>query len=272
MSGPETASKIAAARKPRFRPKIGLVLGSGLGSVADRIEDATVIPYAELPNFPVAGVTGHAGRLILGTLGGTAVACLQGRAHLFEGIDPSVLQMPVRTLKCLGCETLIVTNAAGSLRADVAPGQLLLINDHINMLGMSPLVGPNNASFGPRFPAMDDAYDAKLRAAFKETAAKLGIALPEGVYLASLGPSFETPAEIRAYRALGADAVGFSTVPEVLVARHCGLKVAAVSVITNFGAGMTEEPPDHLTTLVQANRAATDLSRLLAAVLATLGA
>ena len=261
------AAAVIAERAPGFAPKAGLILGSGLGGLGDQIADAHAISYADLPGFPEPGVEGHAGRLILGTLGGMPVACLQGRVHLYEGHPPQVVQTLVRTLKVAGCETLIVTNAAGSLRADVEAGSLMLISDHINMQPMNPLTGPNDDSFGPRFPPMSGAYDEKLREQFKAVAAQLGITLHEGVFVALLGPYFETPAEIRAFKVLGADSVGMSVVPEVIVARHCGMRVAAISVLTNLAAGLSYEELSHEQTLHYANLAAGDLSRLIVAFL-----
>ena len=261
------AAAIIAERAPGFTPKVGLILGSGLGGLGDRITDAHAISYADLPGFPEPTVEGHAGRLILGTLGGVAVACLQGRVHLYEGHAPQVVQTLVRTLKVAGCETLIVTNAAGSLRTDVEAGSLMLISDHINLQPMNPLTGPNDDSFGPRFPPMSGAYDEKFRDRFKAVAARLGITLHEGVFVALLGPYFETPAEIRAFKVLGADSVGMSVAPEVIVARHCGMRVAAISVLTNLAAGLSYEELSHEQTLHYANLAAGDLSRLIVAFL-----
>jgi xanthosine phosphorylase len=248
-----------AARAPR----LGIVLGSGLGAVAEALEDAETISYADLPDFPAPSVHGHAGTLWLGTLGGTPVACLQGRKHIYEGGDPGAMRGPVRALKAAGADALFVTNAAGSLNADVGPGSLMAISDHINMLGVNPLTGPNDDAIGPRFPSLRDAYDPGLRATLHEVARELGITLAEGVYLATSGPSFETPAEIRAFRTLGADAVGMSTVPEVILARHAGLEVVAVSAITNLAEGMGGEALSHEQTLRYANQAAGDLSRLI---------
>jgi xanthosine phosphorylase len=244
-------------------PRLAIILGSGLGGVADALEDREVIPYTELPDFPAPSVHGHAGTLALGTLSGLPVACLQGRRHVYEGGDPGAMRGPVRWLKEQGAEALLVTNAAGSLNADVGPGSLMAISDHINMLGVNPLTGPNDDAVGPRFPSLRDAYDPELRAALHEVADELGIALADGVYLATAGPSFETPAEIRAFRTLGADAVGMSTVPETILARHAGLRVVAVSAITNLAEGMGGEALSHEQTLRYANQAAGDLSRLI---------
>ncbi|HET6507125.1 MAG TPA: purine-nucleoside phosphorylase [Baekduia sp.] len=244
-------------------PRLGLVLGSGLGGLADSVEHATAIPYADLPGFPVGSVVGHAGRLVLGTLEGTPVVVLQGRAHLYEGIPASDLAVPTRTVRALGAETLVLTNAAGSLNPEAGPGELMALNDHINLMGANPLMGPNDDAIGPRFVGLGDAYDLDLRTALHAAAEAEGIDLHEGVYLAVAGPSFETPAEIRAFKVLGADAVGMSTVPEVLVARHCGLRVAAVSAITNLAEGLGAEVLTHEHTLQNAARAAEKLQRVL---------
>jgi xanthosine phosphorylase len=264
------AAKIVASRAPRVSPRCGIVLGSGLGGLAERIEDRIVVDYADLPGFPVPSVAGHVGRLVLGKLGGVDVACLQGRVHLYEGHPASAVIPLVRTLKLLGCDTFIATNAAGALDVDATPGSLMLITDHINMQGQNPLVGENDEAFGPRFPAMSGAYDPELLQLMRDAAGRLGIAVREGVYMALLGPCFETPAEIRAFARLGASAVGMSTVPEVIVARHCGMKVAAISVLTNLGAGLADEVLSHEQTLHFSGLAAADLQRLVIEFLATL--
>ncbi|MCW3062889.1 MAG: purine-nucleoside phosphorylase [Solirubrobacterales bacterium] len=244
-------------------PRVGIVLGSGLGAVADAVEDAVVIPYDELPGFPLPSVAGHAGQVALGRIGGVPVAVLQGRAHVYEGGDLEAVRTPVRALCAAGVETLVLTNAAGSLVPDVGPGRLMLISDHINLSGVNVLAGPNDDALGPRFPSLRDAYDPALRAELHAAARDLDLPLADGVYLAVSGPTFETPAEIRAFRTLGADAVGMSTVHETIVARHCGLRVAAVSAITNLAEGMSEEPLSHDQTLRDAERASGDLTRLL---------
>ena len=244
-------------------PRVGIVLGSGLGAVADAIEDPVAVPYEELPGFPRPTVEGHAGRAVLGSIGGVAVAVLQGRAHLYEGGDPQAIRTPVRALRAAGAEILVLTNAAGSLRPEVGPGSLMAITDHINLTGVNLLMGPNEGSVGPRFPSLRDAYDPALLELLRESARETGVALAEGVYLAVTGPSFETPAEIRAYRVLGADAVGMSTVQETILARHCGLRVVAVSVITNLAEGMSDEPLSHEQTLRAAHEGAGELARLL---------
>jgi xanthosine phosphorylase len=243
--------------------RLGIVLGSGLGAVVDRLEDATHTPYAELEGFPQPSVAGHGGTLSVGTLGGLEVAIFQGRKHVYETGDAYGMTVPVRWLKQQGAEALLLTNAAGSLDADVGPGRLMAISDHINLLGVNPLTGPNDDSIGPRFLSMRDAYDPELRARLQTAARGLDIPLAEGVYLATAGPTFETPAEIRAFRTLGADAVGMSTVPEVILARHAGLRVAAVSAITNLAEGMGGEELSHEQTLRNAEVAARDLVRLV---------
>ena len=262
-----TALDVIREWVPDCVPRVGLILGSGLGGIAAAIENATAIDYADLPGFPRPGTLGHAGRLVLGRLGGVEVACLQGRVHLYEGVPAGAVNVLPRTLKALGCETLILTNAAGSLRPEIEPGALALIEDHINLLGQNPLVGPNEAAVGVRFPDMSEVYDRDLRARAQAVAARLGIPLRAGVYLATLGPSFETPAEIRAFRALGAELVGMSTVPEAISARHCGLKVLGFSIVTNLAAGLTDQMLSHGQTLAVAAQAADRLQRLLLGLL-----
>ena len=231
--------------------------------MADSVTDPTVIDYADLPGFPKPTVAGHGGRAVLGRMGEVPVAVLQGRAHVYEGGDLDRIRVPVRALRAAGADILVVTNAAGSLREDVGPGRLMLIADHINLSGTNVLTGPNDESIGPRFPSLRDAYDPELRERLRAAAGELGTELAEGVYLAVSGPTFETPAEIRAYRLLGADAVGMSTVHETAVARHSGLRVAAVSAITNLAEGMGAEALSHEQTLTDAQRAADALAPLL---------
>jgi xanthosine phosphorylase len=245
------------------RPRVGIVLGSGLGAVADAVQDPTVIPYDKLPGFPRPTVEGHMGRAVLGTIAGVPVAVLQGRAHVYEGGDLEAIRAPVRALRAAGAEILVLTNAAGSLREEVGPGRLMAISDHINMTGVSILAGPNDDAIGPRFPSLRDAYDPELRAQLHAAARELDVPLAEGVYLAVAGPAFETPAEIRAFRTLGADAVGMSTVHETVVARHAGMRVAAISAITNLAEGMGDEPLSHEQTLRDAARAAEGLATLI---------
>lgn len=253
-----------------FAPRVGIVLGSGLGDLAEKIETVATIDYENIPDFPTSSVEGHAGRLILGRLGGMPVACMQGRVHYYEGVNPQDLALPVRMLKLLGIEILLLTNAAGSFKKKMGPGSLMMISDHINFTGLNPLVGPNDDAFGPRFFSMEDAYDPTLRKHLAAVAKEIGITLHEGVYLHYLGPNFETPAEIRAFKTLGPDAVGMSTTPEVLVARHCGLRVAAISNITNLAAGMSKTQLSHEQTLECAKIAAADLESLVIVFLETL--
>jgi xanthosine phosphorylase len=263
------AADVLSELAPGLEPRLGIVLGSGLGGLADELRDAIAVPYAEIPGFPPSTVAGHAGRFVLGTLEGVPIACMQGRFHLYEGHPPAVIKLPIRTFAALGVDALVLTNAAGSLRREVGPGSLMLITDHINAMWTNPLVGPNDDDWGERFVGLEDAYDPGLRARLHELAAELGIDLHDGVYCALLGPLFETPAEIRAYRVLGADAVGMSTVPEVIVARHAGLRVAAISAITNLAVGLSEEAVDHEQTLRGAAMAAADLTRLVRAFVGT---
>ncbi|MCZ0737169.1 purine-nucleoside phosphorylase [Phreatobacter sp. AB_2022a] len=222
-----------------------IVLGTGLGPLADAVDEAIALAYAELPGFPRAGVSGHAGRLVVGRLEGRRVAMMQGRAHVYETGDARVMQPAIAALAGLGARALLLTNAAGSLREDMPPGSVMAIADHIGLFGPNPLIG---ATGDERFVSMNDAYDPALRAALGRGAAAAGVTLRSGIYAWVTGPSFETPAEIRALQRLGADAVGMSTVPEVILARHAGLRVAALSMITNFGAGMAAEAPSHTET------------------------
>jgi xanthosine phosphorylase len=265
------AARILADRAPA-PIRIGIVLGSGLGVVAEAVADPVVVAFGELPGFPAPTVAGHAGRAVLGRLAGVGVAVLQGRAHVYEGGHPDALRVPVRALQGAGAEILVITNAAGSLRPDIGPGALMAITDHINLTGVNILTGPNDEAIGPRFPPMGDAYDPALLAELRAAADSLEIPLAEGVYLAVSGPSFETAAEIRAFGVLGADAVGMSTVHETTVARHCGLRVLAVSAITNLAEGLGDEPLSHEQTLRDAQRAAGALTRLLRGVVARIGA
>jgi purine-nucleoside phosphorylase len=260
-----TVAQAAAVLRSHGAPRVGIVLGSGLGAVADAVEDAVSVGYDELPGFPRPTVHGHAGRAVLGRLSGVPVCVLMGRAHMYEGGDPAPRVTPVRALAAAGAEVLVLTNAAGSLRPEVGPGRLMAISDHINLTGHNPLIGPNDDAIGPRFPSLAGAYDPALLADLHAGAGALGIDLAEGVYLAVSGPSFETPAEIRAFRTLGADAVGMSTVHETILARHAGMRVAAVSAISNLAEGLSDVPLSHEQTLKDAQRAAGDLARLLEA-------
>jgi len=246
-----------------FAPKIGMILGSGLSSLAEQIENPVSIPYQAIPGLHGGGVAGHASLLVMGYLSGVPVVCLRGRLHLYEGTAYEAIRLLVRIVKHLGCESLIITCAAGSLNEEVGPGELMMINDHINFHPGNPLVGPNDESFGPRFVSMDDAYNSDLQELMQAAADKLNIELATGVYLCTLGPNFETPAEIRAFKLLGADAVGMSVVPEVIVARHAGMRVVCVAAITNAAAGLSDETISHEGTLHFGELAARKLTKLV---------
>ena len=253
-------------------PLVGLVLGSGLGGLADELDDRVEIAYGGIPFWPVSTAVGHAGTLVVGLLGGVPIACMRGRAHLYEGIGAERVAFGVRVLGRLGIRTLVVTNAAGAINVDYLPGLLVLISDHVNLQSASPLVGPNDESLGPRFPDMSDAYDPELRALARDAAARLGIEIGEGVYGAWLGPQFETPAEIRFMRAVGCDLAGMSTVSEVIAARHLGIRVLGISVVTNMAAGVLPGKIDHETVLDVGARAASSLTSLLRELVPTLSA
>ncbi len=249
---------------------MAVVLGSGLGAFADTLENATTIPYAEIPGWPPSTAVGHAGKLVVGLAGSTPVAVLAGRAHLYEGYTARDSVFGIRTLYALGVETLILTNAAGGVNADYKPGDLVLISDHINLLGQNPLTGPNDDSLGPRFPDMSDAYSKKLREVARAAGSKLGRELREGVYAAVPGPSYETPAEIRYLRTIGADLVGMSTVPETIAANHAGMRVLGISCVTNHAAGVVEGKLDHKEVLEVGERMKGTLIELLRGVVAGL--
>lgn len=221
--------------------EVGLILGSGLGELADEIENPIVIPYEEIPSFPVSTVEGHAGQLVYGMLGGKHVLALQGRFHYYEGYSMDEVTFPVRVMSMLGTDSIIVTNAAGGVNENFTPGDLMLITDHINSFGTNPLIGPNDDKFGPRFPDLTQAYDLDYQKLVKDVATDLNLSLQEGVYYGTTGPTYETPAEVRMIQTVGGDAVGMSTVPEVIVARHAGIRVVGISCISNLAAGMGEE-------------------------------
>lgn len=245
-------------------PALGLVLGSGLGAFAEHLAGRAAIPFREIPHFPVStGVVGHAGELVLGRVGSTPVAVLAGRIHFYEGRTMTEVVFPVRVLARLGVRSVILTNAAGGVRLSFRPGDLMLISDHINAFGAHPLIGPNEETLGPRFPDMSAVYDPALRRIARASARRLKIPLKEGVYLGNPGPSYETPAEIRAYRRLGADAVGMSTVPEALALRHMGVRVLGISTITNMAAGILKKPLDHREVLETTQRVGARFVRLL---------
>lgn len=229
----------------KHAPRVGVVLGSGLGAFGDTLGSLEKVPYSEIPHMPQSRVVGHAGNLCLGRVGAVDVACLQGRVHLYEGHELDRVTFGVRLLARLGCRVVLLTNAAGGIRTSFAPGDLMLIVDHLNLTGRNPLIGVNDDSIGPRFPDMSKAYDPALCEAARTAAKELGSSLTEGVYAGLLGPTYETPAEVRMLRTLGADAVGMSTVPEVIALRHRGVRVGAISCITNLAAGIGDAPLDH---------------------------
>jgi len=259
-------------------PRIGIILGSGLGAFASQVADAVAIPYAEIPHFPQSTVAGHSGKLVLGRIGGVPVAVMQGRVHAYEGYLIDQVTFPTRVLGLLGCRTLIVTNAAGGIRADIPQGSLVAISDQINLTGMNAATGPNEPRFactpgaGQRFFDMTTAYSPALRKLAQAEAARQNITLTEGVYLAVLGPSFETPAEIRAFRTLGADLVGMSTVHEVIVARHMGIDVLGISLVTNMAAGVTGEAIHHDDVMEVGRRVEQQFTGLLTALVPQLAA
>jgi inosine/guanosine/xanthosine phosphorylase family protein len=266
-SSPVDAGAAAIRARIADFPKTVIVLGSGLGGFAAGVHHATTIPYGDIPGFSRSTVAGHSGNLIAGEMEGKRIAVMQGRIHAYEGHGGAAIATPIRILKQLGVETLVLTNACGGLRLEMAPGTLVLLEDHINISGFNPLIGPNDERFGPRFPDMSDAYDPRLRAQLAAASEKTGVAVKKGVYIYVLGPNFETAAEIRAYAKLGADVVGMSTVPECLVARHCGIKVGGISIVTNHATGIATEKLTHEETLASAAKAGRDLERLLRAYL-----
>jgi purine-nucleoside phosphorylase len=255
-----------------LEPRVGVILGSGLGGLADELDGRVEVPYSEIPGWPVSTSVGHAGVLALGSLDGVPVVVMRGRAHLYEGIGAERVVFGVRVLGALGIRSLVVTNAAGGINTDFRPGQIVLISDHVNLQGTSALVGPNDESLGPRFPDMSDAYDPEFRAQAREAAARLGLEVGEGVYTAWLGPQFETPAEIRFMRVVGSDLVGMSTVQEVIAARHLGIRVLGISVVTNMAAGVLPEKIDHEAVLEVGGRAAGSVTALLRELVPTLSA
>lgn len=260
----ETAAYIKS--KTTLRPEVAIVLGSGLGKLADVIQDAVYLDYAELPHFGQVSAPGHQGRLVLGHLGGKAVMCMQGRLHCYEGHPLEAVTYPVRVMAAFGIKTLILSNAAGGINTTFEVGDLMLVTDHINFMGRNPLMGSNEAEFGPRFPDMTFAYDRTLAQLARETAAELGMTLREGVYIACTGPSYETPAEIRMFRTMGADAVGMSTVPEVIVANHCGLRVLAMSCISNMAAGILEQRLTEEEVLAAGERVSAQFGQLVSTI------
>ena len=253
-----------------FRPEILMILGSGLGQFGDLVESPIVVPYADVPHFRHSTAPGHRGRFVFGRLAGKRVAVMQGRIHLYEGYSPEEAAYGVRVMKLLGVRTLIVTNAAGAVNTSFAPGQIMLISDHILLFPMTPLTGPNEDRFGVRFPDMSKVYTPALRALARAAAADLGVRLNEGVYMYFPGPQYETPAEIRAARVLGADMVGMSTVPEVIAARHCGLDVLGFSLATNMAAGILDQPLTEEEVLECGEACKTMFSKLMLRILETM--
>jgi purine-nucleoside phosphorylase len=287
MSPRKTAKKEAAAAgefdraglaadfifsRTSLRPEIALVLGSGLGGFADEFSDAVKIPYAEIPHFPPSTAIGHAGNLVIGSVDSIPVAGMQGRVHLYEGYSVKDVSFPVRVFARMGVKAVILTNAAGGIKHEFTQGRLVVIKDHINLQGVNPLSGPNDERFGPRFPDMTVAYDRRFREITVGEANRLGIGMYEGVYAALAGPSYESPAEIRYLRAIGADLVGMSTVPEVIAARHSGIRVLGISCVTNAAAGILDQPLNHLEVLETAERVKGQFIAVLKAVIPRMAA
>ncbi|NIK77520.1 purine-nucleoside phosphorylase [Paenibacillus castaneae] len=256
--------------KTSQRPEIGLIMGSGLGVLGDHIENAVTIQYHDIPHFPISTVEGHAGELMIGTLSGKTVILMRGRFHMYEGYGPELTAFPVRVMKALGVKTLVVTNAAGGINLQFDSGNLMLISDHINLTGKNPLIGPNDDSLGVRFPDMSEAYSKRLRAVARDIAEGQGFTLREGVYVGLLGPTYETPAEIRMLRTLGADAVGMSTVAEVIAARHAGIEVVGISCISNMAAGILDQPLSHIEVMETTERVKSQFLGLVNALIAAI--
>jgi purine-nucleoside phosphorylase len=267
----EKIKRISEARdfimeKVGYVPEVALVLGSGLGDMAEEAENKIAIEYKDIPNFPVSTVQGHKGRLVFGTIRGRKAVFMQGRFHYYEGWNMEEVVFPIRVFKALGIEKLIVTNAAGGVNTSFRPGDLMIIKDHINFAGNNPLIGPNLEDLGPRFPDMSEAYHREMAELVRACAEAEGIKVQEGTYIFMTGPSYETPAEIRASRLMGADAVGMSTVPEVIAANHCGMKVAGISCITNMAAGILDQPLNHREVMETADRVKESFSKLIKSV------
>jgi purine-nucleoside phosphorylase len=265
------ALEAAVRARTSLVPEVGIVLGSGLGGLADDLRDPVAIPFAELPGWPAATAPGHVGRLLLGTLGGRPVVMLQGRFHLYEGNDPGLVVQPVLLFARLGARVAVLTNAAGGLDPSFGPGTLMVMRDHINLTGRSPLIGPNAHELGPRFPDLTEAWSPRLRAGLFAAGAAEGVELAEGVYVGLIGPNYETPTEVRMLAGLGGDAVGMSTVLECIAARWVGLEVCGVSLVTNAGAGYTGAPLSHEEVLVAGAEAGPRLARVIARFVADLG-
>ncbi len=250
----------------RAVPSVGVILGSGLGRLAEELDHAVAIPYGEIPHFPVSTVAGHAGRLVIGNLNGTPLVCLQGRFHLYEGYGAQEVVFPIRALARAGVKAFVITNAAGGVNKAFKAGDLMTIADHLNLTGQNPLAGPHDERLGPRFPDMSEAYSAAFRGLAKEAAREVGLTLQEGVYCVLSGPSYETPAEIRMLSACGADAVGMSTIPEVVACRQMGVRVLGISLISNLAAGISKVPLTHAEVMETGERVAADFVRLIKAV------
>src|SRR5262249_27389150 len=261
------AARYIGAKSQARAPRIAVVLGSGLGGVATAVSDGIEIPYSEIPYFATSTVQGHAGVLLVGECGGVDVAVMKGRFHFYEGYSMEDVPLPVRVFSLMGIRSIILTNAAGGIANYLSPGSLMAITDHINMMGDNPLRGPNDERFGPRFPDMTRAYTPAYIALAHEVAREMNIILAEGIYIGLRGPSYETPAEIRMMRDLGGDAIGMSTVPEVTVARHCGMKVLAISCITNAAAGMSSKEVNHQEVMEVGQRAGQNLSKLIVRII-----
>ena len=265
----EKAARVIRARTDADVP-VAIVLGSGLGAFADELTDSTSIRYDEIPSFARATVEGHAGRLVIGKTNNVTVAAMQGRFHFYEGYSLEEVTFPIRVLKLLGVRTLILTNAAGSLNTEFTPGSLMVITDHINLIGVNPLIGPNDDRFGPRFPDLTSVYARRLQDIVINEANAIGLDMRRGIYAALSGPSYETPAEIHMVRTLGADAVGMSTVPEAIVARHMNMEVIGISCITNLAAGVSNRPVDHSQVIATGERVRAEFTELLRRVVARL--
>jgi purine-nucleoside phosphorylase len=266
----ESAARAAQFIRSRANAdvSVGIVLGSGLGAFAEDLEQPVLIPYDEIPGFAHATVEGHAGRLVIGSAAGVTVAAMQGRFHFYEGYGLDDVTFPIRVLKLLGVRTLILTNAAGSLNTELSPGSLMVISDHINLMGVNPLIGPNDERFGPRFPDLTSTYEPALQTIVIDEAKAVDVEIRRGVYAALSGPSYETPAEIHMVRTLGADAVGMSTVPEAIVARHMDMRVIGISCITNLAAGVSDRPVDHSQVIATGERVRVQFTELIRRVIA----
>lgn len=266
----EHAARTIRSRAPADEARIALILGSGLGAFANEFESATAIPYDEIPGFAVSTAEGHAGQLVIGKVDQVPVIAMQGRVHYYEGYSLEQVTFPIRVFKLLGVKTLVLTNAAGGIDAELSQGALMIISDHLNLMGDNPLLGPNDERFGPRFPDMTEVYSRELQEHVVDVARELGIEVRRGIYAALAGPSYETPAEIHMLRTFGADAVGMSTVPEAIVARHMGIKVLGVSCITNLAAGISDEPINHEEVIETGHRVRETFAQLLRRVIVSM--